>query len=60
MKIMENKVKEVQEYLEKHGIIVTETSIVNAAIDITRRLGAGDWTFACEFKKVGKNESGYN
>jgi ABC-type uncharacterized transport system substrate-binding protein len=51
---MENKVKEVQEYLHKKGIDVTETSIVNAAIDITRRLGAGDWTFVCEFKEEGK------
>jgi hypothetical protein len=51
---MEDKVKEVQKYLEKHGIIVTETSIVNTAIDITRRLGAGDWTFVCEFEKEKK------
>jgi hypothetical protein len=55
---MEDKVKEVQKYLEKHRIIVTETSIVNAAIDITRRLGAGDWTFVCEFEKKGKKENG--
>lgn len=48
---MQEKVKEVQEYLKKHGIIVAETSIINAAIDLTRRLGAGDWTFVCEFEK---------
>jgi len=47
---MENKVKEIQDYLEKRGIIVTETSIVNMAIDITERLGAGIYTFASEFE----------
>ena len=47
-KIMKNKVKEVQEYLEKKGFEVTETAIVDMAIDLTRRLGADDWTFACE------------
>ena len=47
---MENKVKEIQKYLEKRGIIVTETSIVNAAIDIAERLGAGKYTFVCEFE----------
>ena len=46
---MQEKVKEVQEYLERHGIIVTETSIVNAAIDIATRWG-GKGYFACEFK----------
>lgn len=47
---MINKVKDVQDYLEKRGIIVTETAIVNAAIDIAERLGAGKYTFACEFE----------
>jgi len=45
---MENKVKEVQDYLEKKGILVTETSIVNMAIDIAGRLGAGKYTFVAE------------
>jgi hypothetical protein len=44
------KVKEIQDYLEKRGIVVTETSIVNMAIDIVERLGAGKYTFACEFE----------
>jgi len=47
---MENKVKEVQDYLEKRGITVTETSIVNTAIDIAERLGAGKYTFVAEFE----------
>ena len=48
---MENKVKEVQDYLEKRGIIVTETSIVNAAIDLARRWG-GNAVFIGELTKV--------
>jgi hypothetical protein len=47
---MQEKVKEVQEYLKKHGIIVAETSIVNAAIVIATRWG-GKGVFACEFRK---------
>ena len=47
---MENKVRDVQDYLEKRGIIVSETSIINAAIDIAERLGAGRYTFVCEFE----------
>lgn len=45
---MSEKVKEVQDYLKSKGIVVAETRIVDMAIDLARRLGAGDWTFACE------------
>jgi hypothetical protein len=38
------KVKEVQDYLKTKGYVVPETSIVDMAIDLARRLGAGDWT----------------
>ena len=47
---MKNKVREVQEYLKKRGIIVAETTIVNTAIELVERLGAGKYTFACEFE----------
>lgn len=47
---MQEKVKEVQDYLEKRGITVTETSIVNAAINIATRWG-GKEVFVCEFRK---------
>lgn len=50
-----NKVREVQDYLRARGIEVSETTIVNAAIDIARRLGAGDDSFVCEFEDK-KNE----
>jgi hypothetical protein len=47
---MENKVKEVQNYLEKRGIIVAETTITNAAIKIATRWG-GNAVFIAEFEK---------
>ena len=51
-----NKVKEVQEYLSGRGIKASEVAIVNAAIDIARRLGAGNYTFALEFEERKENE----
>ena len=50
---MQEKVKDVQKYLEKHWLTVTETTIVNAAIDIATRWG-GKGVFACEFRKEGE------
>ncbi len=47
------KVKEVQEYLETKGIVVAETTIIDAAIRIATRWG-GNAVFICEFRK--KNE----
>ena len=43
------KVKEIQDYLAEYGIVISEVAIVNAAIDIAKRLGADKWTFVCEF-----------
>ncbi|MEA1957585.1 MAG: hypothetical protein U9N01_04440 [Euryarchaeota archaeon] len=45
-----NKVREVQDYLHARGIDVAETAIVNLAIELVERLGAGKYTFACEFE----------
>ncbi len=45
-----DKVKEVQEYLKTKGIIVAETSIVDAAIRLATRWG-GNAVFICEFRK---------
>ena len=53
---MPDKVKEVQDYLKKRGIIVAETTIVNTAIDLVERLGAGKYTFACEFELEQKQD----
>ena len=49
------EVKEVQNYLEKKGIIVSETAIIKAAIKIARRWG-GNVVFVCEFKEKGEKK----
>lgn len=46
---MNEKIKEIQDYLKTKGYAVAETTIIDMAIDLARRLGAGDWTFACEY-----------
>jgi hypothetical protein len=51
---MSEKVKEVQDYLETHGIIVAETTIVDAAIDIVRRNEYGLYAFVCELERKKK------
>ena len=43
------KVREIQDYLAEYNIAVSEVAIVNAAIDIAKRLGEDKWTFVCEF-----------
>ena len=50
---MMDKVKEVQEYLWKRGIEVTETSIVHVAIVIATRWG-GNEVFTCHFQEKKK------
>lgn len=46
----QNKVREVQKYLHEEGINASETAIINAAIDIARRIsGMEDWVFVREF-----------
>lgn len=45
---MENKVKEIQDFLHEKGMDVPETAIVNAAIDIARR-ERGNSVFVSEF-----------
>lgn len=54
----QNKVKEVQDYLKEKGIKVSEVAIINSAIDIARRLGAGNYTFVWEFEEKEK-KGGY-
>jgi hypothetical protein len=47
---MDEKVREIQNYLEKKGIDALEVSIIDAAIKIAIRWG-GKGVFVCEFKK---------
>lgn len=51
----QNKVKEVQKYLRDNRIEVSEVAIINAAIDIARRIsGMDDWVFVREFQEKQK------
>jgi hypothetical protein len=50
-----DKVKEVQEYLEKKGIVVAETTIIDAAIKIATRWGS-NLVFVSEFMKEKEDE----
>lgn len=45
--------KDVKAYLRQHGIKVDDKAIIEAAIKLTRQLGAGDWTFVCHFRLGG-------
>ena len=49
-KLKPNKAEEVQEYLRARGLVVSETSIINAAIDLARRWG-GNAVFVGELTK---------
>ena len=44
-----DEIKKIEKYLKEHKVVASRTEIVNAAIILARRLGAGDWTFACHF-----------
>lgn len=50
---MENKVKEMQDYLHSKGIDVSETAIVNVAIECLTRWG-GNRILAPEFWETKK------
>jgi len=61
MELNKNVAKEVKElslYLKKKGITATDSEIVMAAIKLTQRLGAGDWTFVCHFRLGGDKNNG--
>ena len=50
---VEKEIKELSLYLKRKGITATNSEIVMTAINLARQLGAGDWTFCCEFKNRG-------
>ena len=49
--------KDVKAYLHQHGINVDDKDIIEAAIKLTRQLGAEDWTFVCFFRQEERNKS---
>ena len=61
-KILDDNVSDIKKYLKKHGIDASSDDILKASLKLTRRLGAGNWTFVCYFRgedrrrKEGKEE----
>ena len=45
------EIKKIQKYLGTHKVTASRTEIISTAILLAKRLGAGDWTFVCEFKE---------
>ena len=41
------EIRRILKYLNKHGVYPTPSAVIDASIKLTRRLGAGDWTFVC-------------
>ena len=44
------KIRQIDTYLEEHGVRVSDSEIVDAAITLAKRMGAGNWSFVCELK----------
>jgi hypothetical protein len=44
------EIKRIHDYLRARGVHATPMMIIGAAITVTKRLGAGDYTFYSELK----------
>ena len=44
------ELKVIERYLKEHGVMATREEIVMSAIILARRMGAGYWSFCCEFR----------
>lgn len=47
---LDDKISNIKKYLKKRGIDASSDEILEAAIRLARRMGAGDWSFVCELK----------
>ena len=47
---LDTELKAIERYLKEHGVRATREEIVMSAIILTRRMGAGDYSFVCEFR----------
>lgn len=53
-----DEVMKIYDYLKEHDVDVTGADIVEAALTLVKRLGAGNWSFVCELKhRKEENES---
>ena len=53
-KTLDDKLLEIRKYLKEHGIDASSDDILDAAIILARRMGAGNWSFVCEFRNRDK------
>ncbi len=54
--LVNSELEKVQKYLKSKRIFASKAEIILTAIAVARRLGAGDWTFACAFRHRGEQE----
>lgn len=45
------ELRRIIDYLHIHGVNVTASELISSSLKLTRRLGAGDWTFVCHFRE---------
>ena len=50
------EIESMQKYIKSKKETATETEIVQACIQLARRLGAGDWSIYLEVKRVHEKE----
>ena len=44
------ELRQVDSYLEEHGIFATNGEIIEAAITLAKPMGVGNWSFVCELR----------
>lgn len=49
-KATNEELKRIQDYLLVKGIHATKSQVIDAALTVAKRLGAGDYTFYSELK----------
>ena len=47
---IEYKLLKIEKYLEEHDIEANYVDILDASLDLAKRMGAGNWSFVCELK----------
>lgn len=49
-----DEVMKIYDYLKEHDVDVTGADIVEAALTLAKRMGAGNWSFVCELRNKKK------
>ena len=55
---LEDKLLDISTYLNEHGIEASDVEILEAAITLAKRLGAGNWSIMCELKHRREGDDG--